>query len=262
MSRRAPALVAAFAVALFASFSLAQDGQPPLNGYLGGDTPDGVRLLPPPPPPGSGREADDEAIFKATRGLEGGPRWAVATSDVNLRQGPGVFACALGLTLDAENAPKLTRLFFRVAADSHNVIEAPKNHYGRPRPYAGSPAAPTCEPKTEGLTSNPSYPSGHAAIGWAWGLILAELAPDRATDITMRARAFGESRIVCGVHYLSDVQAGRDAAAMLIAAEHGNPEFRADMDTARAELRTLRETPHVGPEGCLDFDQASAHTPY
>jgi acid phosphatase (class A) len=260
MLRRIPAPIAAASL-LAASLALAQDAAP-LKGYLGGDTPDGVRLLAPPPAPASGREADDQAIFKATRALRGGPRWAVATSDVNLRQGPSIFACALGLTLDAQNAPKLTRLFFRVAVDSHNVIEAPKDHYGRPRPYAATPDAPTCEEKTADLTNNPSYPSGHAAIGWAWGLILAELAPDRASDIVMRARSFGESRIVCGVHYLSDVEAGRDAGAMLVAAEHGNAEFRADMDAARAELKAVRETPHVGPGDCLDTDQAAAHPPY
>jgi acid phosphatase (class A) len=257
------AVAAATAAALAASLVLAQDAaRPVLKGYLGSDTPDGVRLLPAPPAPGSGRAADDVAIFNATRGLQGSPRWVVATSDVNLRQGPGVFACALGVALDDQNAPKLTRLFFRVAADSHNVIEAPKDHYGRPRPYVAAPDAPTCEAKTLELTNNPTYPSGHAAIGWAWGLILAELAPDRSTDVMMRARAFGESRMVCGVHYLSDIEAGRDGAAMLVAAEHGNSEFRADMDAARDELKSVRSTPHVGPEGCLDFDQASAHPPY
>ncbi len=259
---RALALGAAAAAAVVASFTLAQTAQPPLKGYLGADVPDATRLVPPPPPPGSGRAADDEAIFKATRAMEGSPRWAVATSDVNLRQGPGVFACPLGLSLGPDNAPALTRLFFRLAADSHNLIDPAKNHYARPRPYAATPDAPTCEPKTEDLTNNPSYPSGHASIGWAWGLILAELAPDRASDIMMRARSFGESRIVCGVHYLSDVQAGRDAAAMLVAAEHGNAEFRADLEAAREELKSVRETPHVGPEGCLYFDQPSAHPPY
>jgi acid phosphatase (class A) len=248
---------------LAASFALAQDARAPLKGYLTADTmPDTVRVLQPPPAAGSGREADDEAIFKATRALNGTPRWALATSDANLRQGPAYFACALGITLDAQNAPKLTRLFFRVAADSHDVVEPPKDHYGRPRPYADAPDAPVCEPKTEGLTKNPSYPSGHATLSWAWGLILAELAPDRAADIMMRARSIGDSRIVCGVHYLSDVEAGRDNGAVLVAAEHGSAAFRADMDAARDELKTVRETPHVGPEGCLDADQAAAHPPY
>jgi len=261
MSRRFVFPLAA-SVLLAAALAAAQDAPAPLKGYLGADAPDTTRLLVPPPPPGSGRAADDEAIFKATRAMAGGPRWDVASADVNLRRGPGMFACALGLALGAQNAPKLTRLFFRVAVDSHDVVEAPKDHYARPRPYASAPDAPTCEPKTEALTKNPSFPSGHATLSWAWGLILAELAPDRATDIMMRARAIGESRIVCGVHYLSDVEAGRDNGAVLIAAEHGAPAFREDMDAARAELQALRETPHVGPEGCLAVDQASAHPPY
>ena len=39
--------------------------------------------------------------------------------------------------------------------------------------------------------------------GWTVGLIMAEVAPDRATEILARARAFGEGRLVCGVHTLS-----------------------------------------------------------
>ena len=66
---------------LAASLALAQDAPAPLKGYLGGDTPDGVRLLAPPPAAGSGREADDQAIFNATRALKGDPRWSLAQSN-------------------------------------------------------------------------------------------------------------------------------------------------------------------------------------
>jgi acid phosphatase (class A) len=78
----------------------------------------------------------------------------------------------------------------------------------------------------------------------------------------MRARSIGESRIVCGVHYLSDIEAGRDAGAALVARLHASPEFRADLDKARGEIQAARETPHVGPGECLVQDQAAAHPPY
>jgi len=37
-------------------------------------------------------------------------------------------------------------------------------------------------------------------VSWETGSVLTQVAPDRVTAILARARAFGESRIVCGVH--------------------------------------------------------------
>ena len=50
-------------------------------------------------------------------------------------------------------------------------------------------------------------------------MILAELEPDRASDILVRARAYGESRVVCGVHNASAVEGGRIIAAAMVAAK-------------------------------------------
>ena len=71
-----------------------------------------------------------------------------------------------------------------------------------------------------------SYPSGHTAFGWAWALILTEIAPERADVILARGRAFGESRMVCNVHWYSDVVAGRTIGAAAVARLHAEPEFR------------------------------------
>ena len=236
-----------------------------LKGYLApGAAPDTLRILPPPPAPGSKREAGDREVFAATRGLAGTPRWSLATEDANLAQGAAMFSCAVGVTLDAASAPALAALFRRAGMDTPAVTDPPKNHYGRPRPYSepGATTAPVCVAKSEGLTKNPSYPSGHASISWTWGLILAELAPDRASEILGRARSIGESRVVCGVHYPSDIEAGRTTGAALVAALHGDAAFRADMDKARAELAGLRGGVHATPANCAVQDEASIHSPY
>jgi acid phosphatase (class A) len=252
--------------AMLANTALAGDAPPaPTAGYLAaGDAPDTIRILPAPPPAGSGREADDRAIFQATRSLRGSPRWDLATSDADLHAANGMadFACTLGRRLDPRNAPTLATIFARVSRDARAVIDPPKDKYARPRPYLADANAPICVDKTDDLGRSPSYPSGHATQSWAWGLILAELAPDRATEILMRARSIGESRIVCGVHFMSDVQAGRDAGAVLVARLHADAAFRADLEKAKAEIAAARETPHPGPDSCLDTDQAAAHPPY
>jgi hypothetical protein len=85
-----------------------------------------------------------------------------------------------------------------------------------------------------------SYPSGHTAIGWAWALILTEIAPDRADAILARGRAFGESRVVCNVHWHSDVVEGRFVGAAAVARLHADPAFRADMEAAKLEVTAVR----------------------
>jgi acid phosphatase (class A) len=101
--------------------------------------------------------------------------------------------------------------------------------------------APICTPaEEEKLRKDGSYPSGHTAIGWAWALILTEIAPDRADAILARGRAFGESRVVCNVHWHSDVVEGRFMGAAAVARLHADPAFRAEIKAAKVELADIR----------------------
>ena len=234
-------------------------------GYLTpGAAPDPLKILPRPPALGSAREAADREVFFKTRALAGTPRWTLATEDANLAPSTGMFSCAVGATLDPARLPVLSRIFREVAIDTGPVTNPAKDHYARQRPYTmpDAAAAPVCVPKSDALTRNFSYPSGHSTLSWAWGLVLAELAPDRASQILARARGIGDSRVVCGVHYLSDVEAGRIAGASLVAALHGQAAFRADLDHARAELEALRSGPHATPRDCAVQDEAAEHAPY
>lgn len=218
------------------------------GGYLSAEAaPDGLRILPPPPRAGSPMAVADKAVFAATRVLEGTPRWKVATSDVDT--GPfDHFACALGMTLSARSAPALAQLLDR--ASTSGVVDPVKHQYRAARPYIGTDA-PICQEKTGHLAANGDYPSGHTANGWMEALILAELVPDRATAILARGRAFGESRLICGAHSLSAVEAGWLAGAAATAALHGAAEFRADMEAARREMATVRASaPAPDAAGC------------
>ncbi|MHB8284184.1 MAG: acid phosphatase [Caulobacteraceae bacterium] len=237
-----------------------------LPGYLDKTAlPDTTAILPPPPKSGSEEEALDRAVYMETRKLQGTPRWALATSDaVETPQAILTdFGCALGIALDAANAPKLVHMLTRAHRDAGHITTVPKDFYKRPRPFIGNDE-PICVPRDKWLIESASYPSGHTTASWAFGLILAELAPDRAAPILARARAYGESRVVCGVHNLSDVEEGRDNGASLVAALHGDAEFRNDLDAARAELAALRTRnarPLAGAQ-CQASDDAAAHTPW
>ncbi|MHC9083935.1 acid phosphatase [Luteimonas sp. RIT-PG2_3] len=225
-----------------------------LAGYLDNSAlPDSVRLVVPAPAPGSVADQLDDDV-SAARHLRGSSRWdqAIRDADVGFPQAAGLFSCALQANITADATPTLYRLLWRSRTDAAASVDAAKDRYQRPRPFMRN-GDPTCTPdKQAGLAGNGSYPSGHAAIGWAWALILTELAPDRADAILARGRSFGESRLVCNVHWHSDVQAGQWMAAATVARLHGEPAFRADLDIARAELADLRASAPAAPAHCAD----------
>ena len=174
----------------------------------------------------------------ATRALAGSPRWQLAALDA--RDYFHGFGCILGVTLTPEAAPKTVTLLRRALGDARAVTDRPKDNWRRRRPLYGN-AQPICvEAQRADLLNSASYPSGHATAGWTLGLILAEAAPDARDALLVRARAFGESRVVCGVHFPSDIEAGRTNGAALVAALHGDAAFKADLEAARDELKALR----------------------
>ena len=77
-------------------------------------------------------------------------------------------------------------------------------------------------------------------VGFVLSLVLAETAPDRATQLARRGREFAQSRVACGVHWQSDVDAGRDVGAAVVAQLHGNEEFLTQLAQARKEVATAR----------------------
>lgn len=229
--------------------------------YLAGAH-DFTAMIGPPPESGSGALAGDIQTFETTRSLRGGTRWALATQDD--QYGPAAlmraFSCPLTIHLDPQTAPHLFQLLNRVSADSNMAMTLAKQAYKRPRPFVEHPG-PICVPDDEAyLRSSPSYPSGHSTLGWAAGLILSEIAPDASAAILARARAYGESRIVCGVHYPSDVEAGRMTGAALVASLDASAEFRRDLAVARQELRALRRRGDgLSAAECAAASEAMAH---
>ncbi|WP_164146000.1 acid phosphatase, partial [Stenotrophomonas maltophilia] len=213
-------------------------------GYLDKDAvPASLDLVPAPPVAGSAAMALDEQVSREARALRGSPRFAQAGVDAELGfpEGANHFSCAADIDVDAVKTPALYRLLERSRIDASAATKAAKNHYQRPRPFMVN-GEPTCAPKDEdGLRKNGSYPSGHTSIGWAWALILSEIAPDRADAIQARGRNYGESRLVCNVHWQSDILEGRFMGAAAVARLHDNAAFNKDLLAARKEIAAARK---------------------
>ncbi len=218
-----------------------------LAGYLSVNPLDGTRVLGPPPAPDSPHGRADRTTFEETRKLEGSPRWRTAIVDNDLWGGGALkrFSCALGVELDARSTPVTWKILHRVELDVRTVGTPAKNAFNRPRPLIGNDA-PICVPREDWMKTNSSYPSGHSTTTWSWGLILTELAPARADPLLQVGREGGESRVICGVHYPSDVEAGRTLGAALVARLHAEPAFAADMAAAKREIAAAK----AKPTGC------------
>jgi acid phosphatase (class A) len=231
-------------------------------GYLvGSSIPDLIRILPATPKPGSARDNADRQVFRETRALADSKRWKLAQREDKLSVAALLSAlrCSVGVGLTANNAPRLVNLLARVFTDSMNATEPAKEHFQRKRPFLVD-EGPICIVATPEFAKTPDYPSSHTTISWAFGLILSEIEPENTTQILARARTFGESRVVCGVHDVDAIEAGRIAGSAVVAALHGNREFRADLESARVEIHGLRS--REKPEACASEAALVAVSPY
>lgn len=215
-----------------------------LQGYLPVKMlPNSLALVPPPPSDDSTSLALDKDVSLQSLALQGTARWNLATQDADLMfpQAAGTFSCTLNAPITEKETPHLYMLLRRTLADAGFSTYTAKNHYNRTRPFVVN-KAPTCTPGEEAhLREDGSYPSGHTAIGWAWALILAEISPEKADAILARGWAFGQSRVICNVHWQSDVMMGRIMGAAAVARLHADPEFIAAIEASRDELKAARD---------------------
>ncbi len=152
------------------------------------------------------------------------------------------FEKAFGLHISEEETPEIWELVTRGIATVTQIRKAPKKFYMRPRPFMHFHEhllTDGAEEKDSDLATDGSYPSGHTATGWAAAMILAELNPSHADALFARAYEYGESRIIVGAHWQSDVEAGRLVASIGYSQLHNSPEYCEQMARAKAELARL-----------------------
>jgi acid phosphatase (class A) len=196
---------------------------------------DATVFVPPPPEANGALEVAERAIVRGPWSAE---RRAQALED-NAIDPFAAFDSVLGANFTGANFPATLALLDRAGRAAGFAGDPVKFVYRRARPFLSDSAITPCIPNDERLRASFSYPSGHAALGFGWALVLAELVPSRADAIIERGRDFTWSRVVCGVHYPSDVEAGRTVAAAAIARLHADPDFQREFAAARAELAAV-----------------------
>jgi len=212
-------------------------------GFLGKNDLSYLTLIPPYPALQSLEDEVDATVARQWQSVDDA-RWKLAVADANLSYDR--FSEALGHKISSASTPLLFHLLNRVEADMF-IVGPAKSFYGRPRPYQRFQMARVCgfssAPKAEtSPKTGDSYPSGHTSFGSSVALVLAEVAPERAQIILARGREYGESRIVCAMHYPSDVHAGEILASSVVGRLHAVPEFMRELSCAQEEHAVALKT--------------------
>lgn len=202
-----------------------------------------------PPEPGSEAERADRAATLAFRVEPGSPRWTLAQmqAEISPALALGHFDCPLNTRLSQEPPPALVRLFARALEDISASARVAKGRVFRARPFIDDPSVQTCIRVDESYRTNSSAPSSHATAGIVFGLIMADAATDQAEALNRRGQAIGESRLVCGLHYAADVQAGQQLGYDLFELISATPDYQADIAQARIELAQARTLGRTNP---------------
>jgi acid phosphatase (class A) len=216
------ALIAMFA----ASNAMAADTY-----YISPSEIDLLHILAPPPAPDTAEgKADLQAVLVTVN----------ARTDADIKQAQEDdkrtvfrFADVMGPNFSAETLPLTAQLFQHVYEDGNAATLAAKNFFQRKRPFV-------VDPDIKIVVNQPpdfSYPSNHSTFGNESGILLAAMVPEKAGAIFARAATYAHNRVVAGVHFPSDVEAGRIAASVIDNSFLHNPRFESDFAKAKTEVR-------------------------
>jgi|WetSurMetagenome_2_1015567.scaffolds.fasta_scaffold109886_1 acid phosphatase (class A) len=217
-----------------AGVSAAKEAEPPR--FLTADEIQAAIRLPPPPPEGSDRQKAELSELHRLERETTPERLAQAKAD-GANETAALFAPALGPGFDLSKLPAASRMLEEVHHEEKLAASAGKAFWRRPRPVAVDPTLDSCSKSEKPGTS---YPSGHATLAWSMATVLAAAWPAKAPAIMARAQDYAESRVICGVHFRSDIEAGQRLGEEVGKDLLANPAFRAEEEAAAQELKSVQ----------------------
>ena len=202
--------------------------------------PDLIKCLPAPPAFDSPEFANDLVRYAWGKQQRTDPeRAAIAKSDAVWEPIDTLFHLLsepFGLEVTAENTPEIYTLLLTSLKTTDPMRKAPKAYYHRLRPFEYLADAMLTGEEAQ-LSGEGSYPSGHTMRGQTCALLMSQIAPERTEALMYRAYIYGESRVIAGAHWQSDVDASRVAASIAFCALQGNEDFMDQMAKAQQEYK-------------------------
>ena len=218
-------------------------GQDEKNGhayFTQAELPNMVNFLPPPPDFESSRFVADEVQYLwgiRQRQNQERAEMAIRDADYGMQTIIQEFCPILGLEITKEGTPELYTLLQDVGATCDSISDRAKQEYKRTRPFVYYNQQTLVPEQEESHINNGSYPSGHTVLGWTMALLLSDINPAVADQLLARGYEYGQSRVIAGYHWQSDVDAGRLGGSVLYAKLQGNERFREQLAKAQLEFR-------------------------
>lgn len=243
--RTAAATALLFCAAIFAQAPAAPHVQAADTGYYTRNAPPDLSgILPPPPAQNSDATKAEIALLHQIQQSRTPAQVAAAQND---DQHEDIFylRTVMGKGLTPGNLPLLTALSNQMESEGSAASHALKGEFKRPRPYQFDS---TLHPVCETVAQPNSYPSGHTIVGYLDAFVLIRIVPEKSAEILERADDYAHNRMVCGVHYPSDLAAGREVAYVVFGYLMAQHRFQNDLAAARVETRKR-----------LGLDQPASH---
>ena len=212
--------------------------------YLSADElPNAVYWLPAPPAPGTSQFMYDISQYywgKEQRTDTARANKAIREAAYEVADMVRLFSAAFGMEISEQATPAIYRVVNRGVLTIRLSATKPKATYMRTRPYAYFNEPTLVPEEEEELRTNGSYPSGHTVRGWGLALILCEINPDAQDELFRLGYEWGQSRVIAGYHWQSDVDASRMLSAACFARLHTCQAFLDDMAAAKKEFARLK----------------------
>jgi len=143
-----------------------------------------------------------------------------------------------GLEITKEDTPEIYTILQDVCASCDSIYSGAKANFNRQRPYAYYNEGTLIPEKEEKHRYEGSYPSGHTVFFWTSALLLSDInqSPKAMEGLLARGYEFGQSRVIAGYHWQSDVDAGRMAGSVLYQLIRNHERFIEQLAKARAEF--------------------------
>lgn len=216
--------------------TFAQDSQPY---FASPEMPNALHYLPGPPQQNEMRFAYDTAQYNWGKRMRPTPRGEKARLDAeySIARMSAIFSPVFGIDISKQNTPQLWKLLTDATRTADFACDSAKIAYMRPRPYMFF-NEPTLVPEDEEeLRKNGSYPSGHTTLGWVSALILCEICPEVQDALLKEGFEYGQSRVIAGFHWQSDVDAARLVASAAFARLHTSKAYCKQLCKAKKEFR-------------------------
>ena len=206
------------------------------------ELPDMTKILPPFPAFESARFVADQSQHlwgKLMRQDEARATQAQNDAVYSMQTAIDAYSPLFGLEITKEGTPEIYSILQDVLASCDSIYSGAKAKFNRQRPYAYYDEGTLIPEKEEKHRYEGSYPSGHTVFFWTSALLLSDICQSNEAMEKLLARGyeFGQSRVIAGYHWQSDVDAGRMAGSILYQLIRSHERFVEQLAKARAEFK-------------------------